>query len=117
MKKLLLVLALMFVPTAASAQCTGIFPANTTCGAVTSGVPHPVPFTSIIAPGAPTSYSPGAGCNQATGTVVCTAFGRYQIVGKLVFVQIEISVSGTFTGGNLGSTSLPFPCADRKSVV
>ena len=45
MKKLLLALAFLLIPAAASAQCTGVFPANTVCGNL-SGVrapPKPTP--------------------------------------------------------------------------
>ncbi len=49
MKKLLLALALFLMPVSASAQCNGIFPANTACGTVAGGPPGPVPFTSIPA--------------------------------------------------------------------
>lgn len=50
MRKLLLAFALLCSFTsAASAQCTGIFPANTACGVTTSGFPHPVPFATITA--------------------------------------------------------------------
>lgn len=47
MKKLLLALALFLVPAAASAQCTGVFPASTVCGSAAGGVAGPVPFASL----------------------------------------------------------------------
>lgn len=50
MKKLLLVLALLLAPVAASAQCTGVFPANTVCGTVTQGPPHQVPLSPSMLP-------------------------------------------------------------------
>lgn len=43
MNKLLLVLALLFVPTAASAQCNGTFANNTVCGNVTGSANLPRP--------------------------------------------------------------------------
>lgn len=39
MKKLLLVLALLFAPSLAWGQCNGVFPANTVCGSVLGGAP------------------------------------------------------------------------------
>jgi hypothetical protein len=50
MKKLLLVLALLFVPTLANAQCNGIFAASTICGNNTGGPapPFPVPSASAV---------------------------------------------------------------------
>lgn len=50
MKKLLLILILLFAPNIAVAQCTGVFGANTVCGTLTSGTPHAVPFTSFPFP-------------------------------------------------------------------
>lgn len=51
MKKLLLALALLLVPAAASAQCNGVFPNNTACGNITgsSATPRPVPLSSFPA--------------------------------------------------------------------
>jgi len=45
MKKLLIALALLLIPSAASAQCTGRFPANTLCGNLTgvAAPPHAFP--------------------------------------------------------------------------
>lgn len=51
MKKLLLAIALLLIPASASAQCSGIFSANTACGVTTSGVPHQIPFSAIISGG------------------------------------------------------------------
>lgn len=49
MKKLLLALALLLVPAAASAQCNGVFANNTVCGNVTgtTNTPRPTPITSF----------------------------------------------------------------------
>lgn len=49
MKKILLALALVLIPGFASAQCSGVFPANTVCGATTSAPPKPIPFTNFPA--------------------------------------------------------------------
>lgn len=50
MKKLLLALALFLLPVAASAQCSGVFPANTVCGnlSASKNVPTAVPFGGAI---------------------------------------------------------------------
>lgn len=47
MRKLLLTLAFCLISTFASAQCGGIFPAGSVCGAITQGPPKPIPFTSF----------------------------------------------------------------------
>lgn len=47
MKKLLLAIALLLLPATASAQCTGVFPANNICGTTAAGPPGPVP-TSVL---------------------------------------------------------------------
>lgn len=49
MKRLLLALALLLVPAAASAQCNGVFPAHTLCGNNTgaSGIPGQFPASAI----------------------------------------------------------------------
>lgn len=43
MKKILLALALLLIPTIASAQCSGVFPANTYCGNTTASPAVPKP--------------------------------------------------------------------------
>lgn len=48
MKKLLLIFALLLLPSAALAQCNGTFPAGTACGTVAGGPPGQVPFSSIF---------------------------------------------------------------------
>lgn len=47
MKKVLLALALLLVPSLAQAQCNGRFAANQVCGSVAGGIPGPVPFSSF----------------------------------------------------------------------
>lgn len=48
-----------------------------------------------------TPYTPTVVCVTST----CTATGRYQTVGKIVFTQITVLVSGA--GGNISTVSLP----------
>src|ERR1700733_1191198 len=50
MKKLLTLLALLFIPVEASAQCNGVFGANQVCGTVSGGVPGPVNIGSFTNP-------------------------------------------------------------------
>lgn len=59
MKKLLLALALLLLPSAAWAQCTGTFPGATVCGVAAGprGVPGPLPLSSF-------ALSPGGTINQ-----------------------------------------------------
>ncbi len=47
MKKLLIALALLLAPTAASAQCNGNFPPNSLCGSVAGGPPGQVSVSSF----------------------------------------------------------------------
>lgn len=54
MKKIILALCLLLAPSAAFAQCTGVFPASTVCGVSGAGanVPGPLPLSSFaLAPG------------------------------------------------------------------
>src|ERR1700681_4417167 len=54
MKKLLLALALFLAPTAASAQCTGVFQPNTLCGNLTGSPAPPRQFSAsgtVVGPG------------------------------------------------------------------
>lgn len=47
MKKLLLILTMLFTPTLAWGQCNGVFPSNTMCGSVLGGAPGPVAFSTF----------------------------------------------------------------------
>lgn len=57
MKKILLALALLLLPSVCWAQCSGVFPANTVCGNLTASpkTPSAVPFSGgVIGPGSST---------------------------------------------------------------
>lgn len=54
-----------------------------------------------------TTYTPSCSVSQSTGTVVASATGRYKTIGKTVFLQVTVTISGTFTAGLLNSMSLP----------
>lgn len=90
MKKLLLTLALLLLPSLAWAQCNGVFPNNTACGNITgiTNTPRPIPLTSFPAnaPGGTTGqiqYNAGSGLfggftmsgdcttNTTTGVITC----------------------------------------------
>jgi hypothetical protein len=47
MKKLLLTLALLLLPSAALAQCNGAFGTNQVCGSIAGGIPGPVNFAAF----------------------------------------------------------------------
>lgn len=47
MKRIALVLAMVLAPVSAFAQCSGVFPAGTVCGAVVQGPPKPIQASSI----------------------------------------------------------------------
>lgn len=60
MKKHLIALALFLIPAVASAQCSGVFGANTACGTVAGGLPGPISFTSIVSGGTGRTILAGA---------------------------------------------------------
>lgn len=74
MKKIILTLALLFVPSFAWAQCTGVFPPSTVCGTVAGGIPTAV---------SPSGFSSGL----QVGTTVITGGSANQVLydnaGKL----------------------------------
>lgn len=70
MKWILLALALFLFPAAASAQCTGVFPANTACGTTASGTPHAVPFNSFSKTLTLNHFFIGNASNIATDTAL-----------------------------------------------
>lgn len=85
MKKLLLILALLFAPTLASAQCTGVFAAGAVCGNLTGGTPHAVPFTSFLPPPTP---------------LALTQYHFY--IGDASNIATDTALSGDCTYGALG---------------
>lgn len=114
MKKLLLALALFLIPAAASAQCTGIFPASTVCGVTAAGpsYPGPLPLSSFaLTPGGSIGqlqYNNGSGglggapgdCSVVLGSVVCTgsagAFGVTTTLSYNSLIQ-KVRSSGAAT--------------------
>ncbi len=82
MKKLLLALALLFVPSLAQAQCNGIFPSNTVCGTVAGGIPKAV---------SPGGFSAGLTIGATTvtgGTNTRVLYDNAAIVGEYTNVQL-----------------------------
>ena len=76
MKKLLLALALCLAPASAWAQCTGVFPANTVCGATTSAPPKPVAFINF-----PVKLTVGS-TTIANGTTTNILYNNAGILGE-----------------------------------
>lgn len=89
MKKLLLALAILFVPTIAFAQCNGVFPNNTVCGNITgaNNTPRATNPSAFLGAAGGTSgqiqynnggalggYTQSGDCttNTATGVITCT---------------------------------------------
>lgn len=75
MKKLLLALALLFVPSIAWAQCNGAFPNNTVCGNLSGGVAPPtaVPTTTLLTGGGIFTSQKGVSGSGQTTTGTITA--------------------------------------------
>src|SRR6266404_6632030 len=72
MKKLLLALALIFLPSFAWAQCTGVFPPNTLCGNLSGSPRPPAAFASggtVVGPGSST-VNDIAVWNNTSGTLL-----------------------------------------------
>jgi hypothetical protein len=83
MKKLLLTLAILLVPSAAYAQCNGAFPANTYCGnpGASPNSPGPVSTSALSVGVSPISF--GAICNGSTSAAVdTTAFNLARLVAQ-----------------------------------
>jgi parallel beta-helix repeat protein len=88
---------------------------NTQMGSAgTSGLVSISGATSVYTDGF-VAFTPTIVCGQATGTAVGTAAARYRTKGKKVEITIDVSISGTFTGGSLTSVSLPFPSLNATS--
>ena len=63
------------------------------------------------------AYSATVICTQATGAANCAANGRYKVIGKTTFVEVGVTVSGTFSGGSITSISLPNITANHGLVA
>lgn len=63
------------------------------------------------------TYSAAVICTQTTGTANCAANGRYKVIGKTTFVEVGVTVSGTFAGGSITSISLPNVTANHGLVA
>lgn len=120
MKKLLLALALFLLPAAASAQCTGVFPASTTCGSVAGGVAGPIPFStftglvaSVTAADGTLTISPNVGAviaginlgNANTWSATQTFPNSTIALAKLV-VGTQDTVLGYFTSTTATASGL-----------
>ena len=74
MKRFLIALALLFLPSLAFAQCNGVFAAGVVCGTATGvpGIPGQVPFASIVQPN---SITNSLLSQMAPNTVKCNPTG------------------------------------------
>lgn len=96
MKKLLLALALLLAPAAASAQCNGIFPNNTVCGNATG------------ASNTPRATSPATFQGSAGGTNGQIQYNNNGVLGGLTDAQVtaRIALFGALSG------AVPAPSAN-----
>jgi hypothetical protein len=86
MKKLLLA-AFLFMPSAAWAQCTGVFPNNTYCGNI-SGIPAPPgPITGNITYASVKNYGASGSATTTTGTISSSS------------TSLSIASAGDWTNG------------------
>jgi len=95
MKRLLLALILSLLHASASAQCNGVFSANTICGTVAGGIPGQVP-TSVL------TGVPG-GANGQIQYNNSGAFGGFTAGGDLTFAVPNFTVNtfGTAQSGKV----------------
>ena len=100
MKLLFLILAILFIPSLASAQCNGVFPPGTYCGnnSLVPSVPSPVPQVNTF----PT---------VAADTVLCNPTGSPAIVQACTVAQtkslltVEVSVTDPAFGAKCDGTT------------
>lgn len=57
-----------------------------------------------------TAYTPIATATSGTFTTLGPVVGRYKVVGKLVYVQIQIPITTNGTASGHVRVTLPFPC-------
>jgi hypothetical protein len=69
----------------------------------------------ISLPEPPTTYVPVVTSGSGAFTTV-SATGRYRKIGKLVFVQITVTITTNGTAGTLVSVSLPFASVNLAGV-
>lgn len=89
MKYLLLLLLLLFVPTTASAQCTGLFPDGTVCGNTSGTTAPPKPIN-------PNTFGVGIDVKHANPPIVCDGTDQ---TANLVTLLTSLQNAGT--GANL----------------
>lgn len=113
MKKLLLALALLLAPSAAWAQCTGVFPANTLCGNLTGSPRPPGAFSSAggtFGPGSTTIGDVTTWGNVGGTLLADTGFlnvnpstGTFSITPAAGSLGQGLNVSQVGTTGTLGA--------------
>ena len=113
MKKLALILVLLFASTAANAQCNGVFGASQTCGSVSGGPPGPIPFSAINVPG---------GTNGQTQYNNNGAFGGYTPNGDITvnpstgLETITPGAANTFKGTLNGTVTTDIPLVACSAI-
>lgn len=108
MKKLLLALALIFAPAAASAQCNGVFPNNTVCGNVTGSPNVPIPTNPSAFLGAAGGANGQIQYNNGGALGGFTANGDATIAtpSGLVTIQPNAVTSGKIADGSITSAKI-----------
>jgi len=94
MKRFLLALALLLVPSAGWAQCNGVFSANTVCGSIAGGIPGQVATTAILpSPGIPTNVR---SAYTGTASMATTDCGKTVALGGSAFFNFTINAASTY---------------------
>jgi hypothetical protein len=109
MKKFLLALTLLLMPSLAQAQCTGVFPSATVCGNPTgpSGIPGPLPLSSFaLSPGGSSGniqYNNAGGFGGLTDSQVYNRISPFLIPtppgGRLTLVSGQSVQNTDIIGG------------------
>jgi len=94
MKRFLLVLALLLLPSVAAAQCNGVFAPNTICGTVAGGIPGQINSTAFLpTPGIPTNVR---SAYTGTATMATTDCGKTVALGGSAFFNFTINAASTY---------------------
>ncbi len=106
MRWIVLALALLF-STSASAQCTGVFPANTLCGNLGASPAPPTAFSAsgtVVGPGSSTVGDVATWANTAGTLLQDGGSLRQRLVGNLTY-YVNGNSGGTATCGPAGAST------------
>lgn len=124
MKRIVLALVLLLIPSIAAATCTANFSPSTACGTVNGGAPGPVPFSTItsgILPQVTVGLSlPIAVFNLTTPTVITsgTLTAKFQTQTTSTFFAGPTSGAAAFpTFRNIVSSDLPLATSSAPGAV